>query len=106
MHLWYERFYYNMQIQLIGYLLINQREKLDPLLMTVAVHAGSNDAPLGHLQGSKQGGRPVAFVVMGHRSQSSLDQWQSRLGPVQRLNRCFLIGTHNHRMLGGVQIPA
>ena len=43
---------------------------------------------------------------MGHRSQSSLDQWQSRLGPVQRLNRCFLIGTQNHRMLGRVQIQA
>src|SRR6266550_7372428 len=98
--------YDQMQVQLSWGLLINQCEKLYPLLMAVAVHAGSNDVPLGHLQGSEQGSRSIAFVVVGHGSQASLDQWQSWLGPVQRLNRCFLISTQHQRVLGSVQIQA
>src|SRR5262249_45396005 len=98
--------YDKMQVQLSRSLLINECEKLDPLLMAMAVHARSNDVPLGHLQGSEQGGRSIAFVVVGHGSQASLDQWQSWLGSVQRLNRCFLISTHYQRVLGRVQIQA
>ena len=50
-----------MQVQVLWGLLINQIEKPDPLLMAVAVHAGSNNAPLGYLQSSEQGGRSVAL---------------------------------------------
>src|SRR5499433_3738416 len=98
--------YDKMQVQLSRSLLINECEKLDPLLVAMAVHARSNDVPLGHLQGSEQGGRSIAFVVVGHGSQAPLDQWQSWLGSVQRLNRCFLISTHYQRVLGRVQIQA
>src|ERR1700704_1988347 len=64
-----------MQVQRGRGLAINQFQKLDPLLMAVTIHAGPNDAPFGHLQSSEQGRGPVAFVVVGHGSQSSLDQW-------------------------------
>src|SRR5207244_9478360 len=94
--------YDQMQVQLSRGLLINQIEKLDPLLMAVAIHTGCNDAALDHLQSSKQGGGPVAFVVVSHGSQASFDQRQSWLGPVQRLNRCFLIRTKHHCVLGRV----
>ena len=87
--------YDQMQVQVLWGLLINQGEKLDPLWMAVAVHAGSNDASLGHLQASEQGSRSVTLVIVGHRAQASLDQGQSRLGPVQRLNRRFLVGAQH-----------
>ena len=95
-----------MQVQLWRGLVINQFQKLDPLLMAVTIHAGPNDAPFGHLQSSEQGRGPVAFVVVGHGSQSSLDQGQSGLGSVQRLNRCFLIGAQHQRVFGRVEIQA
>ncbi len=70
----------------------------------MTVHALCNDAPLGHLQCSKKGGCAVAFVIMGHGSQSSPAKRQSRLGPVQRLNRGFLVGAQHLRVLGRVEI--
>jgi len=48
-----------MQVQVRWGFLINQFQKLDPLLMPMAVHARCNDAPLGHLQCSKKGGVPL-----------------------------------------------
>ena len=74
--------------------------------MAVTIHAGPNDAPLGHFQSSEQSRGSVAFIVVGHRSQSSFNQGQSGLGSVQRLNRGLLIGTQHQRMLGRVQIQA
>ncbi len=93
-----------MQVQVRRGFLIYQFQKLDPLLIPMAVHARCNDAPLGHLQCSKKGGCAVAFVIMGHGSQSSPAKRQSRLGPVQRLNRGFLVGAQHQRVLGRVEI--
>ena len=92
-----------MQVQLGRGLLINQVQKLDPLLMPMAAHTRANNAPLGHLQSSQQGRGAVAFVVVGHGSQPSLDQCQTGLASVQCLYRCFLIGAQHQRV--GVRRP-
>jgi hypothetical protein len=53
-----------MQIQRGWGLLINQFQKLDPLLMAVTIHACPNNAPFGHFQSGEQSRGPVAFVVV------------------------------------------
>ena len=95
-----------MQVQVSWGLLINQFQKLDPFLMAMTIHTCPNDAPFGHFQSGEQGRGPVAFVVVGHRSQSSFNQGQTRLGSVQGLNRCLFISAQDQRMLGRVQIQA
>lgn len=71
--------YNQMQVQVRWGLLINQVEKFDPLLMPMAAHARCHNVLLGHLQRGKKGGRPMAFVVVGHGYLSSSDKRQSRL---------------------------
>src|SRR5665213_524711 len=59
-----------VQIQLGWRLLVDQFEKLDPLLMPVPLHACPNYLSLSDLQRGEQCCRAIAFVVVGHRATS------------------------------------
>lgn len=76
--------YDQMQIEVGWGLSIDQFQKFDPFLVAMAIHAGHDDAPFGHLQRSEQSGGPMSFIVVSHGYRSPFDQGQPWLGSVQR----------------------
>jgi hypothetical protein len=86
--------------------LIDQAEKLEPLLMPVSLLAEAEDLAVKGVQSRKQGRRAVTFIVMRHRLAAPLLQWQPGLGSVQGLYLALLIDAQNQRMLRRVQIQA
>src|SRR5215210_7988990 len=69
----------------------NQVEKTDPLLVTVLVHAGSNDAAIRCIHGRKERCGAVALVVMGHGLAATFLERKTGLGAIQRLNLALLV---------------
>ena len=57
-----------VQVQVRWCFGVDQLQELDPLLMPVLGHAGSDQAALRQFDRGKQGGRAVAFVIVSHRS--------------------------------------
>ena len=47
-------------------------EKADEFLMAVALHAATDDLALKDIEGGKQGGGAIAFVIVGHRGAAPL----------------------------------
>lgn len=66
-------------------------EKANELLMSAALHVAPDDGSVENVEGGKQGGRAVAFIVMGHRAGAPRLERQARLGPVERLDLAFLV---------------
>ena len=66
----------------VGELAIHAPEKLQVLLMPVALVKVANDFALRYIQRGKQSGGPVAFVVMSHGSTAALLQRKPWLGAV------------------------
>ena len=95
-----------MDIQRSGCFAINLSQKFQKLLVTVTRIAGPNDCPFQNIQGGKQRGCPVAFVIMCHCAAATLLHWQPRLGAVQGLNLRLLVDTQDQRFLGGIQIKS
>src|ERR1035441_9189223 len=60
--------------------LIDQAEKLEPLLVAAPLLAQAKDLAIGRIQRGKQGGRAVAFVVVRHSRTASALQRQAGLG--------------------------
>jgi hypothetical protein len=65
--------------------LVDQTEKLEPLLVAMPFLAQAKDLAIGRIQRGKQGGRAVAFVVVRHGGAASALQRQAGLGTVQSL---------------------
>jgi len=76
----------------------------EELLMPMAWHAVSDHLAVEHAQGSKQGGRSVADVVMRHCSTAAFLQGQTGLGSVKSLDLAFLIQAQNQRLVRRIQI--
>ena len=74
------------------------------LLMPMAGHAVSDHLAVEHAQGSKQGGRSMADVIMRHCSTAAFLQGQTGLGSVKGLDLAFLIHTQNQRLVRRIQI--
>src|SRR5579862_2953381 len=68
-------------------------EESQPFLMTVARRTASQDGSVQRIEGGKQGGRAVAFIIVRHGAAPSATQRQSWLGAFQSLNLAFLIDT-------------
>jgi hypothetical protein len=90
----------------LGDSLVDQAEKLQPLLMPVPLLAEAEDLAVKGVQSCKQRCCAVAFIVMRHRLAASFLQWQPGLGSVQGLYLALLINVQNQRMLRRVQIQA
>src|ERR1700730_12348641 len=65
---------------------VHRVEKSDELLMPMLVHAMPDHGSVEDVQGGKERGRAVAFVIMGHGSALARLQRQARLGPIESLN--------------------
>src|SRR5215210_2040923 len=83
---------------------VNEPQELDPLLMTVSWHAGSDHRPVQSIECREQSRRPVALVVMGHRATATWHERQSGLRSVECLNLALLIDREHQSMLGGIQV--
>jgi len=50
----------------------DELEKLNPFLMAMFGHAGSEDTSVQHVQSGKEGRRAIALVIMGQRLAATL----------------------------------
>ena len=72
--------------------------------MTMPGHAVRNDLALCQFDRGKQSGRPVAFVVVRERLQSTGKQPQAFLRSVERLNLALLVAREDQRMFRRIEI--
>ena len=84
--------------------LVDEAEKLEPLLVAMPLLAQAKDLAVGGIQSGEQGGRAVAFVVVGHSGAASALQRQAGLGTVQSLNLALLVGAQHQRVLRRVEV--
>lgn len=72
------------QVQLFafGSGLINQAQKLQPLLVAMLGHAIGNHFTVENVERGKQGGSAIALVIMGPGAGAPFFQGQSRLGSI------------------------
>lgn len=85
---------------------IEQSREGQPLLMTVPWVTLADDFAVGDVEGRKQGRRPMAHIVMGHRLGASFLQGQARLGPIQCLDLTLLVTAQHQSVLWSVEIKA
>ena len=78
--------HYEVKIQFRRCFPVDLLQKLNPFLMSVSRHAGSNQPSLGKFYRGKQGGRAMALVVMRHGFTSSRLERQAGLCPIRCLN--------------------
>ena len=86
--------------QVFGHLTVDGLEELQPFLMPVPRHALADDHAGQHVQRGEQGGRAMAFVVVGLLLGYALAQRQNRLGPIQGLDLGFLVDADYNRARG------
>ena len=74
--------------------------------MPVSLHTAAEDDAIKRVQGGKQGGRAVPFVIMGHgTAPTGLDR-QAGLGAVERLDLKFFVDRQHHGMGRRVHVEA
>jgi hypothetical protein len=61
-------------------------EEAGELLMPVALHVAADHPAVEHVEGCEQGGRPMAFVVVGHGPEPPRLHRQAGLRAVERLD--------------------
>lgn len=64
---------------------LNGVEEADELLMAVTLLVAADHRSVENIEGGKQGGGAVAFIIVRHRATASPLERQARLGPVERL---------------------
>src|SRR5947208_9605748 len=69
--------------------------------MPVSGMTFADDLTFYSLQGSEQGSRTVAFVIVGHCAASPLLDRQPRLRAIQRLNLALFVYAQDDRLLRG-----
>ena len=72
---------------------VHQAQELQPLLMAGPGLTLPNDFAVQHIQGGKEGGRPMSNVVVSVGASTPLLERQPWLGPVQGLNLALFIQT-------------
>jgi hypothetical protein len=86
--------------------LVDQAEKLQPLLMPVPLLAEAEDLAVKGVQGRKRCCCVVTFIVMRHRLATSFLQRQAGLVSVQGLYLALFVNAQNQSMLRRVQVQA
>jgi hypothetical protein len=79
-------------------------QKPQPFLVAVSLHTRTDHSAVQSIEGGKQSRCSMAFVVVRHRSATSLLQGQTRLGPVQGLDLRLLVHTQDQGVFGGIDI--
>jgi hypothetical protein len=81
-------------------------QKFQKLLVPVTRIALADHLAFHHLQGGKERGGAVSFVVVGQGAAAAFLERQSRLRAVQRLNLTLLVHAQHHGVLRRGQIDA
>lgn len=81
-------------------------EEADELLMSVLLHASSEDGAVQDIEGGEESCCTVAFVVVGHGSSLAGLERQPRLGAIQSLDLGLLIDGEHHGVSGRVHVQA
>jgi hypothetical protein len=85
--------------------LVDQAEKLEPVLVPVTLLAQAEDLAVGRIQCGKQSGGAVAVVVVRYGRTASAFQRQAGRGTIQSLNLALLVGAQHKRVLRRVEVP-
>jgi hypothetical protein len=97
-----------MQGRALGNLAVNETEEPEPFLGPVARQIGGEERALGHIQGGKERGRALAFVLVRHRAAAPGLEEQAWLGAIQCVAWIWLFSS-THRIMvcsgGGRQRP-
>ena len=88
----------HVDILVSGHVALDDIEKADELLMTVALHVAADDPAIEDIQGGKQCGGSVALVIVGHGATAPLLHRQSGLGAVEGLDLALFIHGQHHGM--------
>ena len=83
---------------------LNGVQEADELLVTMALHASTNDLAFEHVESSKQCRCAVALVVMGHGAGPTLLHGQAGLGAVEGLDLRLFVDREDDGMGGRVDI--
>ena len=95
-----------VQLPVGGDGLVDEAEKLEPLLVPMALLAQAKDLAVGRIQRGKQCGRAVAFVVVRHGGAASALQRQAGLSTVESLNLALLVGAQHQGVLWRIEVQA
>ena len=83
-------------------LLLDRIGEADEPLVAMVPHVAADDGAIEDVEGGKQRGGTVTFVVVRHRPRAPWLHRQPRLGTVERLNLAFLVNRENDRMSGRI----
>ncbi len=81
-------------------------QELDEFLVGVLGYAAADHRSVQDIEGGKQGGGPIALVVVGHGAALAGLQRQPRLGAIRSLDLAFLVDGHDDGVSGRVHIEA
>lgn len=84
--------------------LVQMLEKPQKLVIAVPRQALAYDLAARHIQRRKQGGCPMALVVMGERLCLDPLEWQAGLGSIQRLYLTLLVHAQHDGFFRRVEI--
>lgn len=81
---------------------VDGSKELDPLLMPF--HALADDDSLRDVEGREESRGAVAFVVVGHRSQTTGIDRQALLRSIERLDLALFVATEHDRVFRRIQV--
>ena len=83
---------------------VQAAEELQEFLVPVTRHTIGDNRSFQHVEGSKQSGRSMPFIIVSHGPTAPLLHRQARLASIQRLNLTLLIDTHHQGLVRRVQV--
>src|SRR3979490_2098081 len=90
----------------LGHSGLDEVQKADELLMTMAFHALSNNLAFKDIERREQGGNAMALVIMGHAGSAALLDRQARLGAIECLNLDILIDRQDNGVVRRIDVEA
>jgi len=97
---------HQVQLQIGGEGSVEPSQELEEFLVAVTGHAVCDDLPGQDMESRKQRGRPVALVIMGQGSTTSLLHGKTGLSALQGLNLTFLVHTQHDRLVRRIEIKS
>lgn len=94
--------HYQMDIQVFGNVGIHLLEELEVFLVSVVGFALGENLSASNVEGRKEGGGPVADIIVGDSFHVTQPHQKNRLGTIQRLNLAFFVDAQNDGLIRGV----
>ena len=93
-----------VQRSLLGKLPVQPPQKTQELLVPVLGPALSDHPPIQDVEGGKEGGGPMALVVMSHGPAAPFLHGQAGLGALESLDLALLIHAQDHGFVGRIEV--